>query len=509
MSPIMPDMLGVGTAQPRLNLTGAATPMQAQPIANAWKTGEILQAVVLGNNGAGMTKLDINGLEVSAKAPMALAEGDRLELQVMQPGPPPQLRVMQHQGAAQQASIDQALRQALPKGADPQLLARLGDMLKSLGDAPDLPEPQRQALAQLREALPNLRQLVDPTRLEQQVRASGLFLESNLARGELQQGDLKASLLRALASLQSAQAATPQASAPTASQPGAAAQPSLLQQAPATLAQGSPGPASQAVSPPQNPIPNSALQASFSPTGAPPPSATPPQAPSQQTLAIPLDSGNPPQKAAQTQPQTVTLTDGRQGMLDTYRTLAEPGAQHAARGQPATPEHATPAPAASSPAQLADTLRQAVEGALARVHLNQLTSLQSQSGEQPQWVMEFPLPANQADTALRLRLEREGAHQGGAASDAEQGWRLDFDFSMEPLGPLRASVLMRGEHLNVRLWAERPDTLGKLRDHLDLLHAGLQRTGLEIDHLACYPGQGTPRDDDRPRPSGGLLNLSA
>ncbi|MEW6764622.1 MAG: flagellar hook-length control protein FliK [Pseudomonadota bacterium] len=459
----MPDMLGVGTAQPRLNLTGAATPAQAQPLANAWKVGEILQATVLGASGAGMTKLDINGLEVSTKAPIPLAEGDRLELQVSQPGPPPQLRIMRHQ-SGEQAPLDQALRQALPKGGDPQLLSRLGEMLKTLGDAPELPESQRQALRQLHDALPSLRQLTDPGKLEQQVRASGLFLENDLAfRGQPQEGDLKAALLRVLASLQT---------------PPASTQAGQTQVPPAPT-------------PPAQPL---ASQPSTPP--AAPPGSSP--------------QGNLP--APPSQGMTINLSDGRQSALDTYRSLSNPDQAPArdttqtmaSRGNPLTVDMPSPVPQSSL---LADNLKQAVEGALARLHLNQLTSLQAQNSEQPHWVMEFPLPADQGDTALRLRLEREGARKGSGET-GEPGWRLDFDFSLEPLGPLRASVLMRGEHLNVRLWAERPATLDTLRDNLELLHAGLQRTGLEVDHLGCYPGQPIQRENETPRPSGTLLNLS-
>ncbi|TQV65381.1 MAG: flagellar hook-length control protein FliK [Halothiobacillaceae bacterium] len=444
MSPIMPDLLGLGTAQPRLNLTGAATPAQAQPVANAWKVGEILQATVLGVTGGGMTRLDINGLEVSSKAPLPLMAGDRLELQVTQPGPPPQLRITQHQ-SAEPAPLDQALRQALPRGGDSQRFARLAEALDTLGQSSNLTSHQRDALRQLQEALPNLRQLTDPARLEQQMRASGLFLESDLAKGAPQPGDLKAALLKVAAALQNKAAAPEQAATPPAGM----------------TAKGQPGatlPAGAGVPPATGETASTAMHASragpHGPTGG---------------------------ESAQNAP-----AQARASGLDT----------------PAMPQ-------AAASAQLADALKGAVEGALARLHLNQITSLQTQDGERPVWVMELPLPASEGQTPLRLRLERDTDREGSGRASAQQGWRLDLDFSMEPLGPLRASVLMRTESLNVRIWAERPDTLAQLRDHLQLLHSGLRRTGLEVEHLACYPGQPAARDDDTPRPRGGLLNLSA
>lgn len=457
----MPDLLGLGTAQPRLNLTGASTPAQAQPLANAWKVGEILQATVLGVTGGGMTKLDINGLEVSTKAPLPLAAGDKLDLQVTQPGPPPQLRVLQHQ-PAQEAPLDQALRQALPRGGDAQLMARLGEALDTLGNASGLSTSQREALSQLQAALPNLRQLTDPAKLEQQMRASGLFLEHDLARGAPQPGDLKAALLRVLASLQ-------QGTMPSATQTMPQAQPAGTQAA----AQG------------QTP---SAQPGSAAPAGGTPAASTGAAAPAQ-------DMQHKPQG-----------TYTRASLVDQAALAATRDTGPATAGRLPTAENALPQGQA---APLADTLRNAVEGALARVHLNQLTSLQTQGGDQPHWIMEIPLPTGREQTALHMRLEREGERKGAGGSAGEQGWRLDLDFDLEPLGPLRASVLMRGEQLNVRLWAERQGTLHQVRENLDLLQAGLQRTGLEVAHLACYPGQPAPREDDTPRPSGGLLNLSA
>ena len=448
MSPIMPDLLGVGTTQPRLNLTGAATPAQAQPMANAWKVGEILQATVLGVTGGGMTKLDINGMEVSTKAPLPLMAGDKLELQVSQPGPPPQLRVLQHQ-SADQAPLDQALRQALPRGADSQLFTRLAEALDTLNQSSSLPSHQRDALRQLQEALPNLRQLTDPAKLEQQMRASGLFLESDLAKGAPQPGDLKAALLRVVAALQN----------PTPPPSPTAQTPAHSQGQTNVLASNAPGT-----------MPPVSTSRAAVPDGVQAPAFARPDA---------------------------SLT-----------TTSAPNQQTATAARPSGPDMPGPLSVGAQHAQLADSLKGAMEGALARVHLNQLTSLQAQDGERPFWVMEIPLPASQGQTPLKLRLERETDRQGSGGAPGEQGWRLDLDFSMEPLGPLRASVLMRGQHLNVRLWAERPDTLVQVRENLDVLQSGLQRTGLEVDHLACYPGQPAPREEDAPRPRGGLLNQS-
>lgn len=447
----MPDLLGVGTAQPRLNLTGASTPTQAQPLANAWKVGEILQAHVLGATGAGMTRLDINGLEVSTKAPLPLAEGDRLELQVTQPGPPPQLRILQHQ-PAQSNALDQALRQALPRGAGSEILPRLMNLIQEAGESTEWSPSQRQAIQQLREALPTLARLADPVRLEQQVRASGLFLEHDLAEGAPQPGDLKAALLRVLASL-------PQA--PSAPPAGPTALPVSSQNAPQASADADPAP-------PAPPLPQGATPGRPSPA-----------------------EGQTPDMAAATPRAAVDAT-----LRDTAG-MAHPGE---------APAPSSPSQGAAS--QLADTLRGAVEGALARVHLNQISSLQAQGTEQALWVMEFPLPKEHGEGPLKLRLERDGKRAGAGAGAS--GWRLDLDFSLEPLGPLRASVLMRGEQLNVRLWAERPDTLSRIQTHLDLLDAGLRRTGLEVAHLACYPGQPvTSGAGDEARPAGGLLDISA
>lgn len=446
----MPDLLGLGTAQPRLNLTGAATPAQAQPIANAWKVGEILQATVLGVTGGGMIKLDINGLEASAKAPLPLNAGDRLELQVTQSGSQPQLRVIRHE-TADPAPLEQALRQALPRGGDKGLMARLGEALSTLGDAPGLSPRQREALSPLQTAVPSLRQLTDPARLEQQMRSSGLFLEHDLALGAPQPGDLKAALLRTLASLQQGMTSAAPPSSPQA-QPAAAPQPG-----------------------------------NTSGTGGAPASGGSTSAPDTQNA------------------QQGTYT--RASLVEQAATTPQRDAPQVAATRPPVGD-AQWAQEQTSP--LANTLRHAVEGALARVHLNQMASLQTQGGDQPHWLMEIPLPSGREQEAvLRLRLERESARKGAGGSAGAQAWRLDIDFDLEPLGPLRASVLMHGEQLNVRLWAERQGTLHQLRENLDLLQAGLQRTGLEVAHLACYPGQPAPRGDEPQRPSGGLLNLSA
>ena len=150
-------------------------------------------------------------------------------------------------------------------------------------------------------------------------------------------------------------------------------------------------------------------------------------------------------------------------------------------------------PAYSEPVDLeasADLRRQrladAVDGALARVELEQIASLPQKESDPTIWRFEAPVSTPQGASIAQFEIQREShGRTSGAPSTAT--WRVRFGLDIAPFGPVSANLSLTGEHLGVALWVQNPDAAATLRSQAPDLARGLLGPGLEVD-VAVYHG---------------------
>lgn len=176
------------------------------------RDGQTVRATVLGVEG-GRVSLRIGNQTLQMNAPVALQQGQQLELQVQQLR---DLLVLRMIGAPRLADlVANGVRQALPQqGGLPPLLANLQALAR--GEAP-MPTPRElnQLAGRFLQQLPQLQGMLSEQGVRQAIQESGLFLEAKLAQtvraggepsGPLGQ-DMKTALLRLLTGLRSLEAA--------------------------------------------------------------------------------------------------------------------------------------------------------------------------------------------------------------------------------------------------------------------------------------------------------------
>lgn len=200
-----------GYLSPTQPLTLSATRvMTAQ-----WQVGQLLQATVLSNPGAGLYVLRIGQGTVEARTTLQLGPGQALTLEVSQAGAQPVLKLVPAQVSD---TLARALRTALPRQ---QPLAPLLREFAAAAQTPaaELPAAATRAVRHLLTQLTSLTQLLRPEGLQRAILNSGLYLEAKLAHAAATgtppqtQEDFKANLLRLAAAL----SASPPAQAPSAS----------------------------------------------------------------------------------------------------------------------------------------------------------------------------------------------------------------------------------------------------------------------------------------------------
>lgn len=146
-------------------------------------------------------------------------------------------------------------------------------------------------------------------------------------------------------------------------------------------------------------------------------------------------------------------------------------------GQSAT---APSLPKGAEAALTAKLLAAGSEATLARQSLMQLASLpDEQHPHQTRWVVDMPLMTPQGASVAQMVVERDNSHV--SAEQPQPVWRVGLAMDIEPLGPVRANLALRGGHAWVTIAADRPESLALLQQCAGWLNEALMSSSLEAD----------------------------
>lgn len=126
-----------------------------------------------------------------------------------------------------------------------------------------------------------------------------------------------------------------------------------------------------------------------------------------------------------------------------------------------------------------------VEGALARIELNQLRSVPLADHPQPGWLVEVPFRTPSGFDLLTLRIDRAGRERRGRPPES---WQVCVRLDLEPLGPVHATVRWEGGGVAATLRAEREATAALLERHAGELEQALGDAGLPNVAVRCLRG---------------------
>jgi hypothetical protein len=176
-------------------------------------------------------------------------------------------------------------------------------------------------------------------------------------------------------------------------------------------------------------------------------------------------------------------------------------------GGPMAGQRPTPPalPADQSPTDIVRGLLRGTGGALARQDLMQIASLPEPQhhgeGEateaRPQGGrlnLDLPFVTPQGVAVAQFEISHDGGGSGGGASGpAERTYKARFSIDVEPLGPVHALVTLTGARARVSLWAERAETIARLRAGEESLGAALRQAELSPEvavHSGAPPAPG-------------------
>ena len=170
-------------------------------------------------------------------------------------------------------------------------------------------------------------------------------------------------------------------------------------------------------------------------------------------------------------------------------------------GGPTTAQAATASdlPKDLSSVEVARRLLKDVGGAIARQELSQIASLpeghpepeRPAEAKSSRWVFDLPFQTPQGVAVAQFEIHKDGG--GGGADggrEVERTWRARFSLNVEPLGPVHVQIALTGPMTRVGLWAERPESMARLRAGEAALGAALRQAELTPE-IAVHGGAPT------------------
>lgn len=337
-------------------------------------------------------------------------------------------------------------RQLLPQVITPP--AKLLGLMTPVTE-PNLQRLVQPAMTQLLQAVPPVQVVQTPEGLQQAVRQSGVFLESQIAAQAPLVRDLKANLLTLAAALKTA-LQTPNVANLTSSQ---------VNQLPEVVRQNLVAILSQPQGLQQLPGQVPSLLTSVGKT----PTQLIMQLLAGQTTLSPLPQQSSLTQPAQTLPPVIT-----------------------------PPNQAVPNQVAEL-ARLQLLLRE-VESTLARVQLNQLSMLRDVDTNSPTvqtnqlWLTDLPVRDKQQLQWLQLQVERQGNNEKSHA-EGDDHWQVTLNLDTLTLGKLQAAISLQSNSVQVILTADSKETVKLLEEDLDWLYDKLAALDLTVGQCRCRLGE--------------------
>ncbi len=148
------------------------------------------------------------------------------------------------------------------------------------------------------------------------------------------------------------------------------------------------------------------------------------------------------------------------------------------------------------------------ESSLARVQMNQLTSLNAQQqGDETVLALELPLFNGKESELLEMTIRREGKRTRGGE---EACWSVTLKLDNDDYGAIRAVVTLVGRKVSTTFWCEQAEAQQLFQQHLEKLRARMGEQGLELGRTQALVG--LPPEPDGPGSSptdDGLFHIQA
>ena len=142
----------------------------------------------------------------------------------------------------------------------------------------------------------------------------------------------------------------------------------------------------------------------------------------------------------------------------------------------------------SSDVDLIKEMQQKTESSLAKIILNQLSSLPKEEGLKQAWVIDLPFLNREFSESIKIEINREQQDNEG---DKQKNWAVTITITPPELGTIHCKVSCFDKTINTRFWSDTEDVVSKITQNLDYLKTQFEKAGIETGHMSAHMGMPT------------------
>jgi flagellar hook-length control protein FliK len=182
--------------------------------------------------------------------------------------------------------------------------------------------------------------------------------------------------------------------------------------------------------------------------------------------------------------QLLTLADALQQIQGSQNDVSTKERISPALGQGADAEKMV-STVFSENANKDNALLNKTEGAIARIVLDQLTSLPQNDEQQHTWQIEIPYTNGDRTETVKLKINREANQK---QSEAQANWSVLLELNPPGLGALQSRISLVDDKIDTLFWSDQAAVASLVQHNLDHLANGYAEAGLSIGRLDALHG---------------------
>lgn len=151
-------------------------------------------------------------------------------------------------------------------------------------------------------------------------------------------------------------------------------------------------------------------------------------------------------------------------------------------------------PSKDSTEKVIEALIRQTSSALAKIQLNQISSLNQPStpsadtATAQQWLFEIPVNTGSQVETVSILIKEEKEKTAENDNKKEKRWFVSLNFDLEEFGRLQVELTLVGESASSTIWVERGATYQSISPQLSSLQTRLEALGLKVEKLDCRKG---------------------
>lgn len=420
-------------------------------VTKIWKVGQVMSAVAERNANVQDTILLRMGQSMlEAKTPVALNAGDQLKLIVKSiAGDTPVLKIQTASTSVPNRIVAQNLKSFIAQQKD---LTSLLQLSQKIIDSPTIPRIIKQQLTNLHLQLPSAEQVTQAKTLKNIIQNSGVFLESKLNHqqkeafkfGSLKQDDVKQDLKSQLLKITG----------------------ELKTIAPELTIK------SQVTTSKIHSVINQFIKGEINLV----------QLSTLLTNRLTTSQSQIVQQFLNTADKTLLSRE----LIGNFTTLL-----NHLRQQPMPQKLLSDLSSLLKTMGLLQELKTNVNGALAKITSQQLTTLTRETDNLLLQLFDLNLKDKDENHLIQFRLEEEEP----AKDKDSSGWKISLNFNFKELGPFQANLHLKDNNISTVFSAEKDSTAKSISEQMDMLDKALTGIGFEAINLGVKQGSvSQPRD---------------